>query len=253
MKQLVKFARAQIKSLVRHLEDFNSYQQTEMLHEIRVDVKKIKAVLNATNYCRSKFKAHKAFIPFRNIFRKAGAIREPDVMFKLLVAYQIEKVQESKLGSDKSQLIQTFRDDIPLFIKTARKEWKKLKPVLTKVHRKDFKNYLLERIHDVELHLSPKPIMKDIHKTRKTIKEILYLSKVNNLLSPKDDKFYGELENVIGQLHDKQMLLDLLSKSNGKDGDLRLNMLKSQCSVDKESITNLALDYYKAGEAIEVY
>ena len=48
--------------------------------------------------------------------------------------------------------------------------------------------------------------MAIIHKVRKGIKELMYLSELEDDGKKRDVKFYDNMQDVIGQLHDKQVL-----------------------------------------------
>jgi CHAD domain-containing protein len=250
MKSLKKFSKKLIKDLVDRLHYFSSYQEEETLHEIRVHVKKIKAVINLVGYCQKKFNSHKAFIPFRNIFRKAGGIREPEVLRRLLTNYPAQK-KNSKAIVDRGLAVEAFLEDIPYFVDRISGQWKKLKPRVANIRRKDFDHYVRSKEREIDSKLSPKPIMKDIHKTRKAIKAMLYLSKVKDDLPESTKTFYAEMEETIGQLHDKQVLLENLKKLNGQAGKARVGKLTSGCAQDKKKIEKMAKAFY-AGSTINI-
>jgi CHAD domain-containing protein len=47
-----------------------------LIHKLRIEIKKIKALLNLINRCSEKFKKRKIFEPFKSIYRQAGKIRD---------------------------------------------------------------------------------------------------------------------------------------------------------------------------------
>jgi len=54
MKRFKKFAHKQFQALKAHLQAYDGNPDPEVVHEIRVDIKKIKAVLQVIASCRPK-------------------------------------------------------------------------------------------------------------------------------------------------------------------------------------------------------
>jgi CHAD domain-containing protein len=240
MKSLKEFSKNLIEDMISRLHHYEVDRDEETLHQIRVDVKKMKAIIGLINYSRKQFRGHHSFIPFRNIFRKAGAIREPEVFQKLLNGKSIKKKQ----ATDDSPAVDAFLDDVPAFHQAIKKEWKKLRPYVAEVNRKDFKEFFRKKLAEIEGQLSPKPNMKEIHRTRKSIKTVLYLAKVKGNLAPKDKAFFVEMEETIGQLHDKQALLANLKNEQADGNELKIKKLKAGCEADERKINKWASKYY---------
>jgi CHAD domain-containing protein len=241
VKKLRKFSKNVIKELVNHLHHYEISQEEERLHQIRVEVKKLKALIGLIHYSQRKFKGHLAFLPFRNIFRKAGAVREPDVLRKLSEKTDMKRLKVK--GSSPTDPSETFIDDIPFFIETIRKEWKTLKPHSRKISKNDFKRFFDSNMAEIESNLWPELSMKDIHKIRKTIKIVLYLSKIKNYLSGSEKAFFSRMEQMIGQLHDQQILLQALKKDHVDP--LEIKKVTDRCEKDEEKIKMLVAKYYQ--------
>jgi CHAD domain-containing protein len=126
MERFKKFAHRQFKSLNKHLEGYKDKKDPELVHKIRVDIKKIKAILSVINDCLKGFRAHKNFIPFRTIFRRAGEIRDPEVLTALLLEYGIPDVHDSMIDQNGDKVIVRFCQDVPLFTNSANKQWKRI-------------------------------------------------------------------------------------------------------------------------------
>lgn len=243
MKRFEKFVQEQFKSLVKHLKKYRGSRETETLHQIRVAIKKIKAILAVINNSKKGFKAHKNFIPLREIFRSAGAIREPDVLARLLLQHQIKGVE--LLPGDREELTTAFDSEIPHFIGKVKNLRNKLEADLKRVHRNDLKRYLRKKKKEIKRQLYPKPEIRILHKTRKAIKEVIYLSEANGNLKKKETKFYDQMQDVVGKLHDKQVLLGLLKKKIDPAGNDSYMVIKSECLSDKKEVFRLAIDFYK--------
>ena len=237
-----KFTQQKINSLINHLKKYDQNGDSETLHQIRVDIKKIKAVIEAINGCVKGFKAHKNFIPFRSIFRRAGAIREPEVLARLLLQYKVEGITPEQKPVE--QLAVAFHSNISHFLNVVEKGKKNLKAFSKQVNRDDLKGYLASKKKKVKSQLYPRPKMATMHKVRKSVKEIIYLSEVGGKLKRKEAKFNNKMQDIIGRLHDKQVLLDLF-KNNSKASHILRDLIKLECITDKKEIFILAKDYYE--------
>lgn len=245
MKRLKKYAHRLTMSLIGHLKKYRRSHELETLHQIRVDIKGIKAILGVINYSRKGFKAHKNFIPFREVFRRAGEIREPEVLVALLLRYQVEGIKDDQTGVNREEsLTAAFESGIPQYIKMVKRRAPKLEILSRQVGHDDFKHYLQKERKLVKRRLHPGPNMRTIHKVRKNIKSIIYLSDIQGKLKSKEVKFYNELQQTIGALHDKQVLLGLLKDLNDETGKAQREIIDSETLLDKKEILRLVREYY---------
>lgn len=246
MGRFKKFANRQFKSLVEHLENYRNKKDLEILHKIRVDIKKIKAILFLTNDRLKGFKGHKNFIPFRNIFRRAGEIREPEVLSGLLLTYNIPGVHDQCIEANSEKLAASFSNDVPSFVEAVNKQWLKLKSAFGRVKKKDLAHYLKKTNKNIKAKLHPEPATDLIHKVRKSMKEFLYLSQAIQQSRKKMLKFYSAEVELIGELHDRQVLLNLLNKNNGATDKVTVEKIQEECDVKKEKIKKRALRFYRS-------
>jgi len=245
VKRLEEYVQSEINSLINHLKDYGRHGKPDALHKIRVDIKKVKAVLGAINGCLKGFKAHKNFIPFRTIFRKAGSIREPDVLVRMLRKYKVDETVDELLPGNVERSAAAFKSDVPRFIAVVKRSTKKLKASSKQVHYHDFASYLANKKKVLKSQLYPRPKMSIIHKVRKGIKELMYLSELEEDGKKREVKFYDIMQDVIGRLHDKQVLIDLLKNKNAKAHRVQLSSINSECLTDKNEIFRLASDHYR--------
>jgi CHAD domain-containing protein len=242
VKRFAKFTHRQFKSLISHLKKYRNEKKAETLHKIRVDIKKIKAILGVVKASDKRFKAHKNFIPLREISRKAGEIRDREIHAQLLLKHNLEDTRPRNANVNK--LITSFESNIPSFIKTTKRKRNKLKADVKQVKKNDIRRYLHEKQKEIKSQLFPRPRMRNIHQTRKTVKEVVYLSEANGKLGSKEIKFYDKMQDTIGKLHDKQLLLQLLKKKNDH-GKTQSEVIKAECLSDKKEIFRLAAAFYR--------
>jgi CHAD domain-containing protein len=241
VKQLKTFANKQFKNLTDDLESYHHLQDPEVLHKIRVEIKKIKVMLNLINYSVKKFKAHQHFIPFRTIFRRAGEIRQPEVLYKLLLLYQVGGVKDGQIPRSKKldKLSKAFQKDVPMFIESVKTQKKKVKKCFEQVSKDDALNYVKKKRRELERLLFPTFNKAGLHKVRKICKEVIYLHWVDH--QPKPDPFFNEAENIIGQWHDKQVLLPIVKKNKAVD---EIGKLTIACQEDLINLKKLVSHYY---------
>jgi CHAD domain-containing protein len=241
VKQLKTYANKQFKCLTENLEGYHHLQDPEVLHKIRVEIKKIKVLINLMNFCVKKFKGHQHYIPFRAIFRKAGEIRQPEVLYKLLLLYQVSGVADEQIPKSKKldTLKAAFQKGATLFIDSVRTQKKKIKKYYDQVSKSEARKYLKTKRRELKRLLFPRFNKAGLHKARKICKEVVYLQWID---SPRDlNPFFNEVETIIGQWHDKQILLPMVKKNKGTD---EVSILTAACQKDLVNLKSLVSHYY---------
>ena len=244
MKRLKQYANKRFKNLETHLASYQQTPDVEILHKIRVEIKKLKALLQLINYCARKFRAHKTFLPLRTIFRKAGEIRQPEVFYRLLLLYQIKGVRDESIPKAKysDRLSKALVKQIPIHIKSVVAQEKIVEKYVEKVTMDCIKKYLKRRKKQLRSELYPKMRQDRLHKSRKTMKEIIYLSGIVKGGDKKLDKFYHHAEALVGQWHDRQMLTFELIR-NKKTSEVK--RLTTENEADIKHFKKIVSRYYQ--------
>lgn len=185
-----------LRSLIKRYKRSND---PEIAHQIRVEIKKIKAILRLIEYQHDKFDSHKAYKPYRTIFRACHTIRGPQVLDALS-----GKSHGSKIKANKS--VAAFRKQLPDFLKKVNKSNRKLFDEIRNVKSKTLSAYLSEKKVELRKKLYPKFQAIELHKTRKLVKEIMYLESINTP-KKKNQPFYADVALRIGDWHDRLMLI----------------------------------------------
>ena len=100
------------------------------------------------------------------------------------------KLPDDGIFDSRKDSAKAFESNIPQFIRTVKSRAKKLEGISDKVHRDDLTKYLRRKKQKLKPQLHPRPKMIIIHKVRKAVKEIVYLSKIQDTLKGKEAKFY---------------------------------------------------------------
>jgi CHAD domain-containing protein len=242
VKKLKQYARQRFKKLTDSLTSYGHVQDPAEIHNIRVEIKKIKALINMVNFCVRNFKSHQQFVPLRTIFRRAGEIRQPEVVYQLLLLYQIGGILDAQIPKSvkTDKLSAAFQKEVPQFLASVKLQSKKIKVFYKKVSKAEARKYLKNQKLELKKSLFPTFDKVMLHKSRKIIKEIIYLYWVEK--NQKLPRFYKEAETIIGQWHDKQVLLPVLRKSKATD---EIATLTAACKDDIIKLKKRIAAYYQ--------
>lgn len=243
MKQLKKYSDNQFRILTELLSVYELTMEREVLHRIRVQLKKIKAIFHLISYCTGSFNVSKEYSSLKKIFREAGRIREIDVSNKLYQDYHIKNIKENKT-EDQHILISEFRQDIPGYKKTVNGSHKKVEKHFERVNSICYKKYLNIKKEELQKQIYPLLIESELHKSRKIIKEIYYLSGISRWRKNNIDPFYNEVQDVIGKWHDKKVLLDRISENKLDPTGNISKKLNLKSRNDLRVIEKLIKDFY---------
>lgn len=234
------------QSMLAHLLAFCETQKQEELHQFRLQVKKIRALLLFLQG-RSAIKPLK---PLQAIFKQAGKIRSAHVNLAIIEQYQvadteIENEQEKIANSESKR----FCSEVGAHVKTL----KKLRKALAAIFQ-DIENKAVVPVYKKQLKKLTRfftrpnlPVLK-LHQTRKKIKNLLYFCDVlpDSLLQ----KFQlniaclDQLQEAIGQWHDVVVAFELL-KTEGIADKKVMNLLERRRFSLFASIRALAADFTK--------
>lgn len=240
MKVLTRYAKKRLKQIRILLNSFPESNDPEMLHRMRLEIKKIKTLLCLIQYNNKSFKARSSFIPFRTIFRACEKIREPQILYTLVVKF----TGNTELGAPNlSGPIQQFTDEIPANLRNVKKQERILIKEIEKVKSHTYKRYLRKKTKELKLALLPTFKVVNLHTTRKVIKEIYYLLCINNN-KKSIDPFFKQSDSLIGAWHDKAIVIQTIRKSNPPQTDL-IKILQQEKRADIANLKRLIKDFYK--------
>ena len=238
MKRFRKYYSNRYSALLYNLELFYTYPEQEVLHKIRVELKKINTMFHLIHYCSVKFKSRKEFIDLKNIFREAGKIREMQQTYKLMLKYKIKRSLQKKIQDDEYDLTMNFRMKAGQFKKNINDVFERTKNYTSKINSGNLSEFLMIRQLKLQDLISPEPDPDNLHNVRKVIKDIVYLSEIkygkNNNIEP----VFDEIQNLIGKWHDKQILMKVLDEDRTAKHIRILEKLRSACEIDICSLKN---------------
>lgn len=220
----------------------------DKLHALRVNAKKIKAVVSLLKACsqNKKFSIKR----LKELFAHAGEIRTAQLNVEALHEHHI---QNEELEKEQNHVIERESNELCKRKKTYNRNIKKLKKSLA-IHSSAIKNKsILLYYHDSLLKLSANfsPPIKDecLHDNRKIIKRLLFALKIlPDSLTDQiniNQQYLDDLQDLIGKWHDTIIASELLGTNAA--GHQTLNDKKQ---MQLESIESSTASF---NEKVKVY
>ncbi len=242
MSEIRVYAEKQMHAALHLLEQYNSASDEEVLHQLRVSLKKVKAVLDYLRTLHPK-KIKSLRKKLQLVFHAAGSLREAQLRFKWL------KEKRFLFLIQHATLDQKIKEEEELFVAQKKDHLKKLRSICG-----DLAEYLKEVDADALLQYSTglkeqlekqlQIIAKDDwHALRKLVKQLLY---AHHWLTEKDKlkvltvEAYQKLDQLqenIGVWHDAVDLLQWLTDGQfflSKDKSVKQQFNKAFAQVQKD-------------------
>ncbi|MDB5227928.1 MAG: hypothetical protein JWN78_2121 [Bacteroidota bacterium] len=235
-----KFFNKRLVQIEQLLLLFCKENKPETLHKFRVEIKKIKAFFLLLEHCYDQFKKDEKLKAHLKMFRRSSRIRDFDVMHDLLKENKINFVAPSTLSDTNKQrkYIKDFCDHISSYRKSLLKEKKDLKPFLKSIPKKKYQKYLLKEKEKAMEQLNSNSIEKKLHRARKHMKQILYLSKLDKRFPLEAYLYFDKLQKAVGAWHDKDMLIKSLHNAGIRNNKILVKLRKEKAS-DLQKIEQL--------------
>ena len=231
-------------AMERALDSFLKTQSEDDLHDFRVQVKKIFALLLMLGSNHPHLKLLKHFKPVRQVFKAAGVIRNAHINLQLSQKYNIQNE-----GFINSQLlvIENAGFDFILsgkhYHNIMQKAYKKLSselPALTDAH---FNLFFEARLNDLVTLLTPLRFNKRLHEARTIMKQLMYNYKLAQPAIGFNKDYVSDMQALIGDWHDNDIALQLLTGLDMKS-EPAFKALKKANAVLKKQIREALVNFY---------
>lgn len=220
------YAAYEIAELGNHLHLYAKKGDAELLHRIRISLKKIKAVKKALRHSRIKGIKQRRFEVLQTLFDTAGKLREVQIERKLLADWSLHEVKTT-IGLDKKEVKWKRKLDklISGEAKPIADSLMAIQKGTYRVRKKTIRRHLKTTAGAISKALEAIPEEKDWHDIRKQIKVLQYgvkwLQEDDTALPDAAFLVYiKELEIQIGYWNDCLLLIhriDRCSKKKFKD------------------------------------
>jgi len=214
---LQRYFALRVKNLFNHLHDFELTGNENAMHDFRVEMKKLRALIKFLRSIYPKQKLKKASNHLRGIFEDAGDIREYQLLGQWLQKNEMNSIEKKIFPAEKMQLM------IHSFHQNSSRHKTELKEVIDQCG-KFIQNtneilaeqYVVELRARIEKLVNKNLLIADWHELRKLIKQWMYAANwIHNEEEAKSDSafsFYNKLQEAIGNWHDIEMIKDAFSQ-----------------------------------------
>jgi len=213
---LEKYFAQRVKNLFNNLHDFELNGDETSLHDLRVEIKKMRAIIKflGTIYPRQQIKKPEHLL--RNIFQKAGEVRESQLLQLWLRKHEFSIIESTYFQPEKLDfLIEQFRKSASQY----KDDFKEIIEILSKfVHST---NEILAEQYFIDLNAQVEKLCRrnlpqtDWHDLRKLIKQRIYAYNWVQHENENDDPhfaYYNKLQENIGLWHDLEIIKDNFSQ-----------------------------------------
>jgi CHAD domain-containing protein len=235
-----KYLKKRSGSMIRHFDGFVATGTAEELHELRVDIKKIKALIHFSDNCiDSNLNKHYKWI--RKVFKQSGLIRSAWLNIETITK---NNVKDAELYNRNMQEFENAHIEFLVMSHYYRKKLKKATKKIT-LHLKDIHDKYILKEYDKKLNklveiYEGNNLIENLHESRKIIKDLIYVSDVlSNALVAKTKinlSYFKKLEDLIGKWHDNDLALELLNNSNVNGGTMQKLKQNTQKMLNRITI-----------------
>lgn len=242
------YAREYFKKRLKRIGEILHLTQEEItkerVHELRLEIKKVKALFTLLRYSNNNFPAHKYYRPFKAIFKKAGNIRTVQVEQEILKQYisdssdcyldELQKLTHEQIEALKRMV----GSNIVARLKSNKKE---ITLFLNKVTENRIKLFLKTNARKINKILE-EGILKErkLHGIRKKLKSFYFVARTAypDMIVPDP---WNKLMELLGKWHDNQVAIEHLWKAIyscrfHQDEVTRLYSVKREITENRENL-----------------
>lgn len=218
----VKQEKPKLENLLKDtLKDFDK----DCIHRFRLEIKKLKAVMQLVHSAQKSFDNKKKYGIIRPLYKDLGAIRETQIQqeafnensknYKATFRKKYKQLLDEELFQRQQVVLENFDESI---IKSLKKIKRQIKKALKNMSSNDFKNYFKARISKLRKTFDSIDFSdKKMHSMRKFIKEIKFNTRYKHKLAEKWLSKYNisstlleDLQKLLGQWQDNVVLKEKL-------------------------------------------
>ena len=219
-KKRAECAMVYFRKRLKRIKKFHEIMQKEItkegVHELRIEIKKVKALLMFLRWGQHKFQAQKYYRPFKAIFKKAGDVRTLQIESEILQRY-ISDSSDSYLAVTHQQIFEKTEDLKKMFksdiLRKLRQHKREISYALKMITEKRMRRFLKLKVKKLE-RLLEDYIFKEqrLHIIRKNFKRFYFIVKMAYPKAALPEPWNRLLE-LLGEWHDNQVVIEHLRKA----------------------------------------
>lgn len=195
------------KNLLRHLREFETSISETTLHDFRVELKKLRALLRFLQEVYGKQEVKRIRKAVDAVFQEAGTLREQQLFLLWLHTNRLGKLEKTYAGEHRvpeisgalQQVLKSIRKKLSALLDQHRKLVATTAQAVPEVYSTKLK-------YRIEKQLLQKPASAEWHELRKLLKQWLYsvswIEKQRSTSLSELYRFSDQLQQAIGNWHD---------------------------------------------------
>jgi CHAD domain-containing protein len=235
-------------SMEAHFLAFYDTQDAEELHQMRVQVKKIKAILDQLTDVSDHKKTSRYLKKLMEIFRLAGKLRSVHVNLEVMENLNISNddfiTQQQEILANETSLLYARHDE---YLKSLKKAFKTFSKQFDDIRDKKIFALFEKQINALDKYFNSEWTFDlQLHEARKRIKELLYLHQVLNEKQTQifsiNKEYLHDLQDIIGKWHDHLLTLQLIDDQFSVHTDV-IDQLAEQISQFEADISSMTQNF----------
>ncbi|MBS7564410.1 CHAD domain-containing protein [Mucilaginibacter sp. Bleaf8] len=235
------------KGLKARIQSFLASADQNELHQFRVQVKKLKALLVMLQSDKKNHKLLKDFKPVKQIFREAGDIRNAYVNLQLSEQYHL---QSPDFAKHQQQIMEqgtiAFKTNSFKHIKKLKRTHTRINHDIHQLDNKSIRQFYQDNLFDIEAFLQNIVFDEQLHDCRKKVKLLMYNQKLAGKVLPRklrlNTDYLNQLQDSIGQWHDNALAMDLFKPDENRNKAV-LNKLRKNGRKLRQEIIDLSENF----------
>jgi CHAD domain-containing protein len=241
-KSQKKYLSRKEKDWLVQLHVFGESGDPEALHQLRLDIKKVKAFVQMVKDCSGK-RASKDVDLLKKMFRQAGKIRDANNHLQLLESFHsVAAEYKTEQAQLRTAAAAEFQQKAGEYRKKGKKAGRRLLADIHSIRTRCIKDWYAARLIRIGVLLTASG--DQLHSARKRIKELLYVERllpaalVKELRLNRD--YLDKLQDAIGQWHDMAVIVGTYAGREGADSQAMVR----ECRKREDAVRGLAGDFY---------
>lgn len=223
----MKTLKKNLKSILDTIDALLKIPRTEFskstFHKLRVEIKKLNAIFNLINFCSEDFKRKETFVPFKEVFKQAGKVRELQLEEGILDQY----LSRNSLLDYRKRIKNDLFKEQNLFFELLGKELDRriankieiLVPFVDEVGKKHAQSFIDKKTEEVVSLINQNSLnTEELHKLRKLLKLLKYsLASISEENEKNIDSEEVEFTDLLGDWHDLHIAIKQVDKALGSN------------------------------------
>jgi len=225
----------------RDIKKYIKTKDNKVLHQLRIDIKKLIALTHFIDSFKSDFNSKKISKSILTLFKLSGEHRDYHHAKQFCKKFNINKSCLKKVASP--SVVKKLKDHHKKYSKHFETLKEEIQNAIKDAKTTRFKKYLSKSNKAIKVSLSTALTKTQMHAVRKQMNDILYLSALSGNFSDSKLLMQDNLQNLMGKWHDINKFKTMLKKSGVKVKDKKILSIKREERMLLKEIQTLSATF----------